>query len=51
PMKSISSMIITHNHLGPEGVKILTESKIIPQVEYLHLGSNGLGDEGAKIIA
>ncbi len=51
PLSTISTLILTHNHLGPEGVAILSKSKIIPKVEYLHLGSNHLGDEGVRIIA
>ena len=50
-IKSISSLIITHNQLGAEGVKILTESPYLPKISDLHLGSNNLGDEGAIIIA
>ncbi len=51
PLSTITTLILTHNHLGPEGVAILCGSKILPKVEYLHLGSNHLGDEGLKIIA
>ncbi len=51
PVSQIATLILTHNHLGPEGVKILTGSKIIPKITYLHLGSNHLGDEGIKIIS
>lgn len=51
PLKDVTSIIITHNQLGPEGVAILAESPIIKNIDYLHLGSNQLGDEGAKIIA
>ena len=47
----ITSLIITHNALGPEGVEILSQSSILTHIDYLHLGSNGLGDEGAKIVA
>ena len=50
-IKKIKTLILTHNHLGPEGARILTESAFLPKVTYLHLGSNHLGDEGAKIIA
>ncbi|MFQ5445122.1 MAG: hypothetical protein ACE5EK_10960, partial [Nitrospinales bacterium] len=50
-LNGITSLIITHNHLGPEGMRILSESPYLTQVEYLHLGSNHLGDEGAKILA
>ena len=35
-IKTISSLIITHNKLGPEGIKILTESPFLPKVTYLH---------------
>jgi Ran GTPase-activating protein (RanGAP) involved in mRNA processing and transport len=51
PLKDITTLILTHNQLGPEGLQIIVNSKIISKIEYLHLGSNGLGDEGAKIIA
>jgi len=51
PVKTITTLIITHNNLGPEGVKILFQSAHLPRLDYLHLGSNDLGDEGAKIIA
>lgn len=51
PVRQVTTLILTHNHLGPEGVKILTESKILPKITYLHLGSNHLGDEGIKIIS
>ncbi len=51
PIKKIKTLILTHNHLGPEGAKILTESAFLPKVTYLHLGSNHIGDEGLKIIA
>jgi len=50
-LKSIHTIIITHNNLGPEGIKILTTSSLLPKVEYLHLGSNNLGDEGIETIA
>jgi len=50
-IKTISSVILTHNHLGAEGIKILAESQFLPKIKDLHLGSNNLGDEGAKIIA
>ena len=50
-LKSIHTIIITHNNLGPEGIKILTMSSSLPKVEYLHLGSNNLGDEGLETIA
>ena len=51
PLKDITSLIVTHNQLGPEGVAILAKSPILKKIDYLHLGSNQLGDEGAKIIA
>lgn len=51
PAKNITTLILTHNHLGPEGAKILTESSVLPKVTYLHLGSNHLGDEGVRFIA
>ncbi len=51
PLKDVTSLIITHNQLGPEGVAILAESPILKKIDYLHLGSNQIGDEGAKIIA
>jgi len=50
-IKKIKTLILTHNHLGPEGAKILTESIFLPKITYLHLGSNHLGDEGIKSIA
>lgn len=50
-VKTISSIIITHNCLGPEGLQILVDSPILPKVNYLHLGSNALGDEGIIILA
>ena len=51
PLKEITSLIITHNDLGPEGIKVLAGSRVLPKVEYLHLGSNNLGNEGTKILA
>jgi hypothetical protein len=51
PIKKIKTLILTHNHLSPEGAKILTESPYLPKITYLHLGSNHLGDEGVKLIA
>lgn len=51
PLKGITSLIITHNGLGPDAVTIFSEAPILACVDYLHLGSNRLGDEGAKIIA
>jgi len=50
-IKKIKTLILTHNYLGPEGARILTESAFLPKITYLHLGSNHLGDEGMKIIA
>ena len=50
-VKTITSLIITHNRLGPKGLKILTSSPVLPKVNYLHLGSNGLGNEGISILA
>ena len=41
-LKSIHTLIITHNNLGPEGAKIISTSNILPKVEYLHLGSNNI---------
>ncbi len=51
PLNGVTTLIVTHNDLGPEGARILSQSKVFPQITYLHLGSNNLGDEGAKIIA
>tara|TARA_Y100001934_G_C12189993_1_gene695923 strand:- start:328 stop:987 length:660 start_codon:yes stop_codon:yes gene_type:complete len=50
-VKTISSLIITHNRLGPKGLEILTKSPVLPKVNYLHLGSNDLGNEGMAILA
>ena len=50
-LKSIHTLIITHNNLGPEGIKIISASSSLPKVEYLHLGSNSIGDEGVEAIA
>jgi len=50
-LNSVTTLIITHNELGPEGVRILSQSKVLSKIIYLHLGSNNLGDEGAKIVA
>ncbi len=51
PVKTVTSLIITHNRLTAEALKILVESPYIDNIDYLHLGSNNLGDEGVKIIA
>ena len=51
PLKDVTSLIITHNKLGPEGLEIIANSPILKNIDYLHLGSNQLGDEGAKIVA
>lgn len=51
PLKTITSLIITHNDLGVEGIRLLAESSVFGQVEYLHLGSNNLGDDGVKILS
>ena len=51
PLSSVHTIIITHNNLGPEGMKILAASGSLPKVDYLHLGSNNLGDEGIEILA
>ena len=51
PLKNITRLIITHNGLGPEGVRILCNSSSLPQVDILHLGSNNIGDEGVKFLA
>ena len=37
-IKTISSMILTHNQLGPDGVKLLAESTYLPKIIDLHLG-------------
>ena len=50
-LNSIHTIIITHNNLGPEGIKILATSRSLPKIDYLHLGSNSLGDAGAESIA
>lgn len=50
-LNEIHTIIITHNNLGPEGIKIISSSSSLPKVDYLHLGSNNLGDEGIKIIS
>jgi Ran GTPase-activating protein (RanGAP) involved in mRNA processing and transport len=50
-IQTISSIILTHNHIGAEGMRILAASPFLPKVKDLHMGSNELGDEGAKIIA
>ena len=51
PLKDITSLIITHNGLGPDAMETLSNSPLLNGIEYLHLGSNRLADEGAKIIA
>ncbi|MGY8765938.1 MAG: hypothetical protein ACKVI5_03665, partial [Nitrospinaceae bacterium] len=50
-LNSIRTIIVTHNNLGPEGIKILAASSSLPKVDYLHLGSNNLGDDGVETIA
>lgn len=50
-IKKIKTLILTHNYIGPEGARILTESAFLPKVTYLHLGSNHLGDEGMIALA
>jgi Ran GTPase-activating protein (RanGAP) involved in mRNA processing and transport len=51
PLSSVHTIIITHNNLGPEGVKIIAASSSLPKVDYLHLGSNNIGDEGLETLA
>ena len=51
PLKAVTTLIITHNRLNAEALKILVESPMLNNIDYLHLGSNELGDEGAKIVA
>jgi len=51
PLSLVHTIIITHNNLGPEGLKIIAASSSLPKVAYLHLGSNNLGDEGLEILA
>ena len=51
PLNIITSLIITHNRFNAEALKILVDSPILNNIDYLHLGSNELGDEGAKIVA
>lgn len=51
PVSKVTSIIITHNGLTPEALKILIDSPNIQDIEYLQLGSNELGDEGAALVA
>ena len=51
PLSSVHTIIITHNNLGPEGIKILAASSSLPKIDYLHLGSNNLGDEGVEALS
>ncbi len=51
PIQTVTSLIITHNRLTAEALKILVDSPYLGHIDYLHLGSNDLGDEGVKIIA
>ncbi len=51
PCRDVTSFILTHNELGPEGLQQLVESEKLTQIEYLHLGSNRLGDEGLRILS
>jgi len=51
PLSGVTTLIVTHNDLGPEGARIISESSVLPKITYLHLGSNSLGDEGAEIVA
>ena len=51
PLSSVHTIIITHNNLGPEGIKILAASSSLPKIDYLHLGSNNLGDEGVEDLS
>ncbi len=51
PLSSVHTIIITHNNLGPEGIKILAASSSLPKIDYLHLGSNNLGDEGVETLS
>lgn len=50
-LRNITSLVLTHNNLGVEGILALAESPILTKLIALHLGSNYLGDAGAKIIA
>ena len=51
PLSSVHTIIITHNNLGPEGIKIVAASSSLPKIDYLHLGSNNLGDEGVETLS
>lgn len=51
PLRAVTSLIITHNRLNAEALKILVASPMLSDIDYLHLGSNELGDEGAKVVA
>ena len=51
PLSSVHTIIITHNNLGLEGIKILAASSSLPKIVYLHLGSNNLGDEGVETLS
>jgi len=51
PLAEVTSLIITHNKLNAEAIRIITESPVLKDIDYLHLGSNVLGDEGATVVA
>ena len=51
PIAGVTSLIITHNKLNAEAVRIIAECPFLKDINYLHLGSNELGDEGAKVVA